>query len=60
MNRKVEIRYEGRGPQPWRLYWSGTDELVLEDRFADLKSAGAAAREAMEEDEEEEFEAAAR
>lgn len=52
MNRKIEIRYTGPGRKPWRLYWSGTEDLATEERFANLELAGAAARTLMADDDE--------
>lgn len=50
--RQVQIRFEGPHKEPWRIYWSGTDELATDERFADLESAGVVARELMSEEEE--------
>lgn len=52
MNRKIEIRNVG-GPRPWRLYWSGTDDLVDGETYATIEEAGPVARSIMEADLEE-------
>lgn len=55
--RKVEIRFEGPNAKPWRLYWSCTDDLATEDRFATLEEAGKAAWQLIEELEDDDAEA---
>jgi len=42
-HRRVEVRYE-EGERPWRIYWSGTQQLADERRFATLEEAGPVAR----------------
>lgn len=47
MSQKVEIRYEGPGETPWRVYWSGTAELADPGSFESIEAAAPAARHAL-------------
>ena len=48
-SRKISIRYDGPSEKPIRIYWSETNQLASNRRFANIAEAGAVARALMTE-----------
>jgi len=48
-SRKIAIRYDGPDEKPFRIYWSETDQLASNRRFAQVEEAEALARALMTE-----------